>query len=71
MAFSAFVLIWDDPFQSMGNEKPVRISLVAGTLGILVAVRDMLKWKNSRLPFIGLVLNVLAMLGAAILLPYI
>jgi hypothetical protein len=71
MAFTAIVLVWDDPFQSMGNEKPVRISFFAGILGILVAARDMLRWKKSKLPFVGLLLNLLAILGASILLPYI
>jgi hypothetical protein len=71
MAFTALVLFWDDPFQSMGNEKPVRISIVAGILGMLVAVSDMSEWKKSKLPRVGLVLNVLAIFGATILLPYI
>lgn len=71
IAFTALVFFVDHPFQSVGNEKPVRISFFAGILGILVAARDMTKWKNSKRPLVGLVLNVLAILGASILLPYI
>ena len=71
MAFTAFVFIWDDPFQSIGNEKPTLISMIAGVVGILVAVSDMSEWKRSKLPSVGLVLNVLAVLAAMVLLPYL
>jgi hypothetical protein len=70
-AFTAAVLVWDDPFQSMGNEKPVRVSFFAGTLGVLIAIRDLSKAKTSTLPLVGLLLNVLAILAASVLLPYI
>ncbi len=69
--FSAVVLNWDDPFQSVGNEKPVRIATVAGFLGIVVAIRDMSKWKDSILPTIGLLMNIVAMLAAWTFQPYI
>jgi hypothetical protein len=70
-AFTLFVFFIGDPFQSMGNAKPTRICIIAGIVGILVAARDLSKRQKPRLPMIGLFLNVLAILAATILLPYL
>jgi hypothetical protein len=70
-AFTLFVFFIDDPFQSMGNAKPMRICITAGILGMLVAVKDLSKQRSARLSVIGIVLNAIAMLAALIMLPYV
>ena len=70
--FTVGVGVWGDPFQSMGNEKPVRIGIMAGILGIILAIRAKCDG-NSRqiLADIGLWLNMLAIVAAWGFLPYI
>jgi hypothetical protein len=70
--FSAVVLFWDDPFESMSNQKPIRIGTAAGILGIILAIGAMSdQTKKQSLAITGLVLNVLAILAAWLFLPYI
>ena len=71
MAFTAVVVVWGDPFQSRGNEKPFLISVVAGVLGVFVGLRDRARCKPSKAPMIGILLNALAILAASFFLPYI
>lgn len=70
IAFSAGVLIWDDPFQSMGNDKPVRIGLTAGLLGIVLAIRALCDSNRKHiLGTVGIMLNLMAMAGTAFFVP--
>ena len=70
--FSLGVVVWDDPFQSMGNERPLRIATAAGFLGMFLALRALCDPNRELiLAKTGLVLNVLAILGAWVFVPYI
>lgn len=70
LVFTAFVLGWDDPFQSRGNEKPARICVVAGVLGILLGARGAADSdRDQRLVKEGILLNLVAIVVATVLLP--
>lgn len=70
LLFTAFVLVWDDPFKSQGNAKPVRIALAAGILGIILAVRGGVDTqRDQRVVVEGILLNVGAIVFATFVLP--
>jgi hypothetical protein len=60
------------PFQSMGNEKELRVSCIAAVLGILLAVRDLSDpVSKGTLGVIGLIVNVMGLIAAWICLPFL
>jgi hypothetical protein len=70
--FSLEVIVFNDPFKSMGNEKPLRIATAAGLLGILLATRAMCDPNRDLiLAKTGMLVNALAIIGAWIFVPYI
>lgn len=72
LLFTAFVLVWDDPFESQGNEKPARIAVVAGILGIILAARGGVDTqRDQRVVVEGILLNVVAIVLATVLLPHL
>lgn len=72
LLFTAFVLLWGDPFESPGNEKPCRIAVVAGVVGIILAAWGAAdKRCKQRLVVDGILLNTFSMFFASVALPYI
>lgn len=68
--FSTLVGFVDDPFFSLGNEKPIRIATTAAILGIFLALRSMqVAKRKQRLAVLGLALNFCAIVVVSILLP--
>lgn len=60
------------PFESIGNEKETKVAIVAGTVGMLLAVRALQDSHHKQiLAILGLVLNGLAILAAWAFLPYV
>jgi hypothetical protein len=64
--------LYISPFESMGNEKEMKVATVAAVLGVVLAIRAMQDPKHKRgLAILGLVLNGLAIPAAWVFLPYL
>jgi hypothetical protein len=60
------------PFMSEGNEKEIRVAILAATVGALLAVRALQGSRHRQiLAIFGLVLNALAIPAALLFLPYV
>jgi small basic protein len=58
------------PFESMGDQKEIKVAVMAAILGILLAIRGMQDSRYKQLlAVVGLVLNGLAIPAALFLLP--